>query len=199
MKKLILLVALLGGACLECEAQSWMDMLKGLFSTTEESIEQQKEVESYMTARQLCRTWTYKSAVVEYTGSDALVSMAVSALKDQVDGYITKAGIQAGRDYIAFQRGGAVRMHIADKKLAGTYRYNADTGKVTITVPVNGKTVSLTGQTRYKSGRLTLLFAADKTLAKLKEAMPSLAQNDYVKIAESVVSGNPGILIGAEF
>lgn len=199
MKKLILLVALLGGACLECEAQSWLDMLKGLFSSEETTEEVAAPEESYITARKLLANWSYKRAVVEYTGNDAIASMAVSALKDQVEGYCTKAGIVAGRDYIAFQKGNLVRIQIADKKLTGTYRYDPETGGITISVPLNGKSVSLRGETHYKEGRLTLLFPADKALQTLKSAMPNLAQNDYVKIAESVVSNYPGILIGAEF
>ncbi len=199
MKRLFLLLALLGGLCLPIEAQSLNDLLKGLLGSGTMTAAPAATPEKYITVRQLARTWTYTRAVVEYGGEDPLAAMAVSALSDQIEHYALKVGIVSGREKLTLQRNGTARVQIGDKSGTGSYRYNASTGEITLSVTIGDKSASLRGQTRYKEGKLTLLFPAERVLQTMKQAVPSLAENGYLKIAETVIANYPEIRIGAQF
>lgn len=199
MKKIALILLLLAGVTAESQAQSWADMLKSFFGLSEKKSEELvPEVKSISTA-DLVATWFFADPVIDYTGSDPVASMAVSALEGQVDGILQKAGIQSGRDRITFNKNLTLKIEINGIVAGGNYVYDPTTGNITLTVAMKEKVATLNGQTAYENGVLTLKFDAEKVLETMTAAVPSLAENDYVKIASSVISSYPGIRIGGTF
>jgi hypothetical protein len=199
MKRILLILALLSGSILDSQAQSWSEMLKSLFG-----IGSQKETElvpevKHITASELASTWIFADPVIVYTGSDPVATMAVSALEGQMDGILLKGGVQRGRDRVTFNKRGTMTLEINDFIGAGNYLYTPSTGEITLTLTSKEKSLTITGKSEYKEGVLTLKFDADKALSALQVAAPSLAENDYVKIASSIISSYPGIEIGASF
>lgn len=190
------------GALLFClnrtEAQSLRSLWQSLFGSGGETKTEQAEPErKYMTAAQLAGTWFYEEAAIAYTGDDMLASMAVSALKGQVEAYAAKAGVVAGRDRLVLNADRTLLFAAGKHTAKGTYAYDASTGAVTMHVEIGGKQGTLTGTTAYENGVMTLLFDAGEALAAMKAAAPQLAQNENVKLATTVVENYPGIRIGA--
>ncbi len=198
MKKLFLLMIILCSTPLATPAQSWDDLLKALF-TPAASTEPTTPSEELISAKRLASTWTYQRAIVEYAGEDPLAAMAVGLLSEQIEPYSLKVGIVPERDKLILQKNGRAKVIIGEKQGSGTYRYNPKTGEFSISATIEGKSATLSGYTRYREGRLTLLFPAEKVLQTIKQAIPSLAKNEYMQIAETVIANYPGISIGAEF
>lgn len=199
MKRLLLILLLVTGYATESRAQSWGDMLKSLFGMeSKEEKELQPEVK-YMTTAELLKTWVFSEPKIDYTGSDPVATMAVSALEGQIDPIMAKSGIQRGRDRVTFHRNLKMTIEIDKFKGEGGYAYNPATGEITLTVAMKGQQVSMSGSTEYKDGVLTLWFDAGKALETMKAAVPELSENDYVKIASSLIASYPGIRIGGSF
>lgn len=200
MKRILLVIALLGGVCFPSEAQSWSDLLKGLFGSSETTEQQTAPVAvKHPSLRQLWGTWSYEEALIDYTGDDMLASMGVTALKSQIEGYCQKAGIVAGREKITLNRNYTTRIRIKEKQVEGRYTYNASTGGITLTLKVEGRDLTLGGTASLQNGELTLLFKAEEVLSAMKAAAPELSENDHIKIASTVIASYPGIRIGAKF
>lgn len=198
MKRLLLLVLFVGSMSLEAEAQSWLQLLQNLFggsSKSEEVVEEPK----FITANQLLGDWLFASTEIEYAGNDPLASMGVSAMKGQAADLAAKAGVVVGRDKATFNSMNRASLQIGDRKVEGNYRYNPQTGEITLSIEIGQKHHALTGKTHYENGTLKLLFNTNEALAALKEALPSMAQNDYVKVGEQIITAYPGIQIGASF
>ncbi len=199
MKRILLLTALLVGGALQSQAQSWTDLFKNLFNRSEKKSEQQIEKSKYISAAALAATWVYAAPVIDYTGEDPVAAMAVSALEGQVEGIVAKAGIVSGRDKITFNSNRTAKVEIDQLSTMGNYRYTPSTGGITLSVELKEKLVSLEGETEYENGELTLRFKAEEVLSMVQTAAPKLAENDYVKIASSIIANYPGIRIGATF
>lgn len=199
MKRIILILALLSGSILESEAQSWTEMLKSFFGMSTKKETTLVPETKYISAAELAATWVFSDPVITYTGSDPVATMAISALEGQLDGILLKGGVQRGRDRVTFNKRGTMTIEINDFIGAGNYVYQPATGEITLTLSSKEKSITLTGKTEYKEGVLTMKFDADKALSTIKAAAPSLAENDYVKIATSIISSYPGIEIGGSF
>ncbi len=198
MKRILLIFALLGGVCFPSEAQSWGDLLKGLFGNSETSQEAPTPTPTlkHPSSRQLWGTWAYQEALIDYTGEDMLASMAVSALEGQIEGYCTKAGVVAGREKLTLSRNGTARILIKGKEAEGRYTYSPTSGAITLKITLDGKQASLQGTASLKEGSLHLYFKAEEVLAAMKSAAPELAENEHIKIASTLISNYPGIRIG---
>ena len=196
MKRILMLGALL--LCLNrAGAQSLQSLWQSLFGLDETKTEQTAPAPRPMTAAQLAGTWLYSEAAIDYAGDDMLASMAVSALKGQVEAYAAKAGVVAGRDRLILNADRTLRFIAGKHSAKGTYSYDASAGRVTMHVEIGGKQCSLTGTTTYEKGVMTLLFDAGEALDAMKAAAPQLTQNENVKLATTVVENYPGIRLGA--
>ncbi len=198
MKRIILIIAsllILNTA----GAQDWRSLLKELFGSSEkeESAEKSADTPKYLTAQEITGSWIYAGAAFSYTGDDLLASMAVSALQGQIESYCAKAGIVAGRDKVTLGRGGTLLVQIGDKRAKGSYAYDQKSGALTLRIALGGKQGTLTGNTTWENGTLTLLFDAEEALSAMKAAAPELEQKDEVKMVSSIISNYPGIKIGA--
>lgn len=189
------------GALLLClnraGAQSLQRLWQSLFGSDETKTEQTVPEQKPMTAAQLAGTWLYSEAAIDYAGDDMLASMAVSALKGQVEAYAAKAGVVAGRDRLILGADRTLRFIAGKHTAKGTYAYDATSGTVTMQVEIGGRQCTLAGMTTCENGVMTLLFDAGEALAAMKAAAPQLAQNENVKLATTVVENYPGIRLGA--
>lgn len=198
MKRIVLIMVLLVGVSFQSQAQSWADLLKSFFSrsnTTKEVVEEPK----YISAAELARTWVFDAPVIDYTGSDPVAQMAVGTLEGQLDGLVVKGGVQSGRDYITLKSDKSLVIGIDKYQAHGRYSYNPKNGGITLQLAYADKQATLTGQVEYKNGVLTLRFNASEALQSMTAAAPSLAENDYVKVASMVITNYPGIRIGGTF
>lgn len=199
MKKIALILLLLSGLSAESQAQSWTEMLKSFFGMSTKKSEEPLPETKHISASELATTWLFSEPVIDYTGSDPVATMAVSALEGQMEGLMAKAGIQRGRDRITFNRNNTLTVEINGVTAAGNYSYNPTSGEITISVSLKEKSATLRGETEYEEGQLKLVFEADHVLSTMKAAAPSLADHDYVKIASSVIASYPGIRLGGVF
>ncbi len=199
MKKILLVLLLLSSVSVDSQAQSWADMLKSLFGMSTKKSEEIIPETTHIKASELAKTWLFSEPVIDYTGSDPVATMAVSALEGQMEGLMAKAGIQSGRDRVTFKTNKTLTIEINGVVAMGNYTYNPSTGEITMSVSMKEKTATLSGQTEYENGVLKLVFDANHVLSTMKAAAPSLADHDYVKIASSVIDTYPGIRLGGTF
>lgn len=199
MKKIALILLLLAGVTAESRAQSWADLLKSFFSRSSSATKEVVEESKYISASELAATWVFENPVIDYTGTDPVATMAVSALEGQMESIIAKGGVVSGRDYLTLKADKSLLVGI-DKHLAqGRYSYNPKTGEITLQLSYADKQATLTGNVEWDSGVLTLRFNANEALRAMTAAVPSLTENEYVQVASTVIANYPGIRIGGTF
>ncbi len=197
MKRLTLLLIFISTMSLEVEAQSWLQLLQNLFGGSSKSDTEEVERPKFISSTELLGEWFYASSEIIYEGSDPVAKMGVSALKSQAADLLAKVGVAAGRDKATFSTANRASLQVGEHRVEGNYSYDPKTGEVSLSIELGGRLHTLKGKTEYKDGALTLLFDAQEALAAMKEALPALAENDYVKVAGQIIEAYPGIKIGA--
>jgi len=149
-------------------------------------------------ASALSGRWVYEAPASEYRGNDLLASLAVSALGSQLEGYYAKAGLTRGRLSLIFGREEVVAI-LDEKKAVGHYAYDAASGRLTVTLPLQGKSVRFTGSTAIADGVLTLLFDVGELLQVLRSVAPQIEEDAKWKVVIALLEEYPGMMIGCKF
>lgn len=202
MRRLFLIAAFAAACVAPAEAQSWSDLFKdALRSLTGGSSSEPAAATAAPeppSEKELLGTWSYQAPAMEYTGDDMLASLATSTLKGQLPAYYQQAGLQPGKATVAFTRRGVFKAALADRKVEGVYRYDEDTGELTVECLFAGNPVSFTGRAKCAGGVLTLLFEANAALASLRASSPQYAQNQKLQQIAAILAHYPGVMLGAE-
>ncbi len=195
MKKITLFILLLIVAP-QSRAQSLSDFFKGLFGSgrTEEAVESKPETPKFPAASTLVGTWIYNEPIVDYTGSDVLAKMAVSALRGQAADLATKAGLQAGRDKVRLTNKGRVSLEIGDKRFDATYKYAPASGTMELTLRAGDRTATFRGTAELTAGdELRLTFDAMDCMRVIRTVAPEAMGNSYFKTMNAIVEQYPGL------
>ncbi len=195
MKKITLFILLLIVAP-QSRAQSLSDFFKGLFGSgrTEEAVESKPEAPKFPAASTLVGTWIYNEPIVDYTGSDVLAKMAVSALRSQAADLATKAGLQAGRDRVRLTNKGRVSLEIGDKRFDATYKYASASGTMELTLRAGDRTATFRGTAELTAGdELRLTFDAMDCMRVIRTVAPEAMENSYFKTMNAIVEQYPGL------
>ena len=202
MKRLVLIAAFAVAIAQPVGAQSLQDLFRNALEALSGKSSEQPAAPvaepRVLTAAELLGTWSYRAPALEYTGDDMLASLATSTLRGQLPAYYAQAGLQPDKAAVTFARGNVFRAALGDRKLEGTYRYDAATGAVTVEYLLSGKAVVFTGRARHIDGVLTLLFEANAALASLRASSPQAAQNQRLQQIAAILEHYPGVLLGAE-
>ncbi len=199
MKKITLFILLLLAAP-QSRAQSLSDLFKGLFgSGRTEAAESKPEAPKFPSASTLAGTWIYNEPIVDYTGSDMLAQMAVSALRGQASDLAAKMGLQAGRDKVRWADKGRVTLEIGDKSLEAAYNYTPATGTMELTLRAGERTATFRGTAEQTAdGALRLTFDATDCMRVIRTAAPEAMENTYFKTLNAIVEQYPGLRGGCK-
>ena len=93
----------------------------------------------------------------------------------------------------------AERLNCCEKKREKkVYRYDEDTGELTVECLFAGNPVSFTGRAKHADGVLTLLFEANAALGSLRASSQQYAQNPKLQQIAAILERYPGVMLGAE-
>ena len=73
----------------------------------------------------------------------------------------SRRGLQPGKATVSFSRRGVFKAVLDTHKVEGVYRYDEDTGELTVECLFAGNPVSFTGRAKHADGVLTLLFRSE--------------------------------------
>ena len=195
MRRLFLIAAFAAAFATPVSAQSWQDMFKSAIQsltggTSSESAAATAAPEP-LPEKELFGSWSYQAPAMEYTGDDMLASLATSTLKGQLPSYFQQAGLQPGKATVSFSRRGVFKAVLDTHKVEGVYRYDEDTGELTVEC-------LFAGRAKYADGVLTLLFEANAALGSLRASSQQYAQNPKLQQIAAILERYPGVMLGAE-
>lgn len=201
-KRMLLMLAIVSCAISPASAQfSLSDAFGALFggNSTSSQTQNAAAADNLPTKKELAAKWTYSSSAVEYRGDNALAGMAVNGLRSQLADAYVKAGLTKGCGTIQFKQNGKVTARMQEHEIEGTYSYDASTGGIVLRATVEGQSVECSGCVSLSQGELTLLLDVNEALAAFKAAFPDLAEHQYVKSVEPIISSIPGLYAGGVF
>lgn len=195
MKKIILILCML---CMMpmSQAQSFSDLLKA-FSGETTKAEAPKP--NHPSARDLVGKWSYQALVMEYTGNDALASLAISSVQNELTALNAKLGLAPGKDYIQVKSNGSLTIGIGDNKIAGRYSYIPPTGGVVITLGEDNNKIILSATATLRGEELYIMFNAKELIAIVEATTPKANEEQIFAIAKALINAYDGIMIGARF
>ena len=201
MKRQFILAAFAVALAAPVSAQSWQDLFKNalqsLTGTSSEPAATTAAPEP-LSEKELLGTWSYQAPAMEYTGSDMIASLATSTLKGQLPSYYQQAGLHPGKATVTFTRRGVFKAALDKQKLEGVFRYDDDTGELTIECLFPANPVSFTGRAKHADGVLTMLFEANAALGSLRASSQQYAQNQKLQQVAAILEHYPGVMLGAE-
>ena len=118
------------------------------------------------------------------------------ALKSAASNVVDKA--TGGKATVSFSRRGVFKAVLDTYKVEGVYRYDEDTGELTVECLFAGNPVSFTGRAKHADGVLTLLFEANAALGSLRASSQQYAQNPKLQQIAAILERYPGVMLGAE-
>lgn len=193
MKRLLILLLGLTLSVMPAKAQSWSDMLKGLFggeTTTTQTVE--KPV--YPTAKQIVGRWTYQQLDMDYTGDSALALMGVSTAKTQLSTIASVAKLTTGKDYVKLSSNGTYTAISGERKFEGSYSYNPSNGKLTLVV---GDKLRIDASVTLVDGKGRIMFNAKQAAIAVEQYSESFKNNTTFKLMKEIVMAYPEITVGA--
>lgn len=159
----------------ESRAQNWLEALKKTATTAVDDATGGK-----LTELALYGTWTYARPSVRFEGTDAASdfsgSLVETLLVDQLAKLYAKAGIEAGKGTLRFEKQGAGFTATAgENALSGTYDFDAATHAITFHTKGPGTgtgsgAVSLTSHAYLSGGELTIVFPVTRLVEMVREA-----------------------------
>lgn len=193
MRKFLYLILFVVFASANAQAQSLNDLFRSLIGGSAEASEPAKVV--FPSEDELLGGWVYKSLDMEYLGSDALASMAVTAAKSQLSSLATKFGIASGRDYIDIERRKATVVS-GERKGEARYTYIPSTGQMIITAEHNKQKYTITAWVTVREDGIAVMFKAVELVA-IASTTKQYQENTTLQALGSLVNSYPEIRIGA--
>ena len=119
------------------------------------------------TQQSLVGSWTYSGPKLVFESENILSQLGGQVLSNNLEQklgtYLEKMGFKAGKTVLTFANDGNCSLTLGSKALAGTYTYDANSNKLTLTG------MFVTGQlpctVTVQNGQLLMLFEADKLLS----------------------------------
>lgn len=183
-------------------AQSWMDLLGGLFGGSSSSSQnEEKIVEKY--PESVTGTWAYSSPAVVFTGDDIVAkiggSVAASTISEQMSAYYTKAGVTPQTCTLQFRKNGKFNVKADKHEMEGRYSYNASTGALSVTFTQEELgTRTFIGKVSEVASGISITFDASKVVAVAKE-VPSVSGDSRMMSLIGIVEQYKGLYVGADF
>lgn len=197
MKKIILILCSLLCMAPISQAQSLGDFLKSFSGEQTKAAPEVKP--KHPSARDLVGKWNYQELNLEYTGNDALASLAISSVKNEFAGLNTKLGLTPGQDYIQIKSNGSMTICIGDNKISGKYSYIPPTGGLIITLGEDAHRVILTATATMHDKTLHIMFNAKELMATVEANAPQIGNEQIFAVAKALINAYDGIMVGAKF
>lgn len=194
----MLLAAIAAGTA--AHAQSLDGMLRSIGSMlgkSQSADSKEAATASAPTTRQLKGRWLYRALDMQYTGDNAIASVAVASARTQLAAVGDKSGLVAGRDYVEIKDDGVLLLASGEHTAKAQYAYQPQDGKMYITVDYGGKKVSLTASVTLADGALQVMFDAAHLVAVAEQTSDQLKDNTTFQMVKSMTESYPGIMIGA--
>lgn len=210
MKKIFLLLALALGAQ-TLPAQSILDKVKQAVGasggSTGQTVGNAVGILSdllganTLTAKSICGTWSYTGSSIAFESENLLKraasSVASNKLEQKLDSYLALAGLKPGACTFTFNADKTYTAVIGKTKLNGTYTLDTKAKTITLTFTTKGigkVTANITGS----SGKMSLLFKADKLLALLT-SVTKVAGGTTLGTVSKLLGSYDGLMLGLEF
>lgn len=174
------------------QAQSWGDMLKGLFG--DDTASQPIEKVVYPTAKQIVGKWVYQQLDMDYTGDSPIASMGVSTAKTQLSAVASAAKLTAGKDYVKLAGNGTFLLQSGERKIEGTYTYNPSNGKMILVV---GEKLKAEATVTLVDGKGRIMFNAKQAALTIEQNSSSFKDNTTFRLMKEIVMAYPEITVGA--
>lgn len=200
MKRLLLItIAALTISTIECQAQSWLDMLKNAATTALDKV-----TGGQLTAKAIVGTWNYAKPGVRLTSKDNMSEITAAALtstiQEKLVAYYEKAGIKAGVIKITMKEDGTFSTSFGEKTYTGTYTFDAENNKLELKYGVtnaNGESAAKLSAFAYINGEnLQILFAMDKLLGVITMLSDNVSSMSGLS---QLLQNFDGLQIGFEF
>lgn len=176
MKKLLAVTIGLMLCCGTASAQDWLEALKKTATTAVDNVTGGK-----LTEMALYGTWTYARPSVRFEGTDLSGDLSGSLLEallvDQLAKIYLKAGIEAGKGSVTFEKqDAAFTASAGEHSISGNYAYDAETHAITFRL-TRGETDfgSLTSRAYLSGNELTIVFPVTRLVEIVREAGSEIA------------------------
>ncbi|MBR4297576.1 MAG: DUF4923 family protein [Bacteroidaceae bacterium] len=216
MKKNILAVALLGAATLMSSCGSSSSMLSGLTQSAQSSTTTSNATSSLLTSglgnllgaltggstvtqNDLLGTWKYKGADCVFKTENLLMKaggeVAATQVETKVNEYLTKFGLTGSQFEFTFNKDNTYSANIKGRALQGTYSFDAESKKVTLTY-LNGLG-TISPQVAKNGNTISLLYEADALMNFLTK-VSAASNNATISTLSNLLKSYDGMLIGWE-
>lgn len=214
MKKNILSIAILGVATLFSSCSGSTSLLQGLNQPTQSQTT--NTTPDLLTSslgnllgaltggtsvsqNDLVGTWKYKGADCVFETENLLMKaggeFAATQVETKVNEYLTKYGLTGNQFEITFNKDNTYSANIKGRALQGTYSYNPETKKVTLTY-LNG--LGTISPIVAKNGTtISLLYEADALMNFLTK-ISATSNNTTLSSLSTLLKSYDGMLIGWE-
>lgn len=154
---------------------------------------------STLTESNIVGSWNYSGSSVVFESSNALQqiggSAASSVIEQKIDAQLTKLGFNQNSCQFTFNSDKTFTGKIAGKSFSGTYKLNTskNTLKLTYLAGLSHTTVHVA----LNSGKLSLLFDADK-FKTILTTLGGLSGNSTISTLTDLLGSYDGMLVGLE-
>lgn len=215
MKKNILFVALLGATTLFSSCGSSSSLLSGLNPSAQSSTTNNATSGlltsglgsllgaltggSTVSQNDLIGTWKYKGADCVFKTENLLMKaggeVAATQVETKVNEYLTKFGLTGSQFEFTFNKDNTYTANIKGRALQGTYSYDAQSNKVTLTY-LNGLG-TISPQVAKNGNTISLLYEADALMNFLTK-VSAASNNATISTLSNLLKSYDGMLIGWE-
>lgn len=198
MKKfLILTVLAVTLTSTQVQAQSWLDALKSVATSTIDKLTGGK-----LTANLIYGTWNYSQPGIKLSSSsntlsDLTATAAVSTLQQKMATYYEMVGIKPGACKFSFKDDGTFTSTFGQKVLSGTFTFYAESNQLTLNY--NNSLLKLGSINTYaylNGSNLQILFPMDKLLTLLSTLGSA---SDKLSTITSLLKNYDSVKVGFEF
>lgn len=195
MKRILLLyVVMVLGCVAPFTASAQFDLgkalggLLGAAATPQPTVSPYDEIRDNAPARsKILGTWQYKTASLEYLGSNALAAVALKQLEGFGLSELKNRGIVEGCCSLTLRRNGLAVLSTLDTLHDSNYTYNEDSAAVEVTSVVEGVTHRVKGFIRIVSDNLVVMIDGNDVLALLEKESPEITTDQTYLTAKGLL------------
>ncbi len=197
-KKILAAVALAGVLSINtASAQSLGDLLGGFGGGGLQDVVE--ELASEVIDFTIEGSWKYEGVAVKLNTDNALAVMGASVAENQmeqeINSYLQKLNIDPKNLMVNFNADGTFNTSINERRLTGTYTYNAEASQVEL---VFLKTVPVKAKVEVLATTFSLLFNSDELL-KLMKTLTDGSSNSTISAISAILEAYDGMEVGAQF